>query len=518
MTSGQGSRLIRNSVFLLFNTFFMMATSWFVSIWIARQLGPANYGIFNMVLWVSGTATWIIGMGFTHATTRFIAEYSGKGKSDSARPILFYIIKIELTITFFSTIILIFFKTEISTFFFSPNESFYFFLAALGLLPGITTAILSSAIEGIQKFEYFTYSNIILTPLSFAAKTATLLLGKGISGLLTVMLIFSFINMFFYFFVLIREGLLKKGSFNLTSEIKGKIHAYNKSIIAILICDKIVWDKSENFFLGRYSNAVQIGYYNLGYNIAQRFTSILPTTFWKVLFPVMSSYNGSGRKDKMKRLFYLSTRYLAFFSFPVGTAGIILSFQIIRFLYGVEYLGAQRVLQIIFAASIFSSLSNPASAVLYGFDKQAFIYKYGAVLAIVNILLDFFMIRSFGAVGAAICYGIITILASVGGLIYTCKTMKLDYPVVSVFKILFSTVMMAIVMKLVIMHNGGIPGLIISALSGTSVYLICSLLLGNFEIEDFRILEHARSVFPGHTKTAVDYLYSFVCKFKKSVL
>jgi O-antigen/teichoic acid export membrane protein len=202
----------------------------------------------------------------------------------------------------------------------------------------------------------------------------------------------------------------------------------------------------------------------------------------------------------------------------VGTAGIILSFQIIRFLYGVEYLGAQRVLQIIFAASIFSSLSNPASAVLYGFDKQAFIYKYGAVLAIVNILLDFFMIRSFGAVGAAICYGIITILASVGGLIYTCKTMKLDYPVVSVFKILFSTVMMAIVMKLVIMHNGGIPGLIISALSGTSVYLICSLLLGNFEIEDFRILEHARSVFPGHTKTAVDYLYSFVCKFKKSVL
>ncbi|MDO5575559.1 MAG: oligosaccharide flippase family protein [Fibrobacter sp.] len=518
MESPQGSRLIKNSVFLLFNTFFMMSTSWVISIWITRQLGPSNYGIFNMVLWVSGTVCWVIAMGLTHATTRFIAEYNNDGKREYLRPILFYIIKIELVITLISTAILIFFRTKISTFFFSPNESFYFFLAAIGLLPGIITAILSSAIEGIQKFEYFTYSNLIIAPLSFIGKISVLLLGYGVTGLLTVVVAFSFVNMGFYYWVLSKEGLLKKNDTKLTTSIKEKIQNYNKSIMAILICDKIVWDKSENFFLGRYCDSVQIGYYNLGYNIAQRLTSILPTTFWKVLFPVMSSFNGTGSENKMRRLFYLSTRYIAFFSFPVGAAGIILSFHIVKYLYGIEYLGSQRVLQVILAASVFSNLSGPASAVLYGFDKQAFIYKYGAVLAVINVCMDFFAIRAYGAIGAAICYGIITVIASVGGLIYTCRTMKLKYPIVSIFKILFSTALMSVVMKMVLMFVAGIPGLIFSFSMGIFVYVVSSLVLGDFEDEDFYILEHAKYAFPGKTKIIVDYAHTFFSQFRKSGL
>ena len=148
-----------------------------------------------------------------------------------------------------------------------------------------------------------------------------------------------------------------KGTDSLSSEIKKRIQTYNKSVIAILICDKIIWDKSENFFLGRFCSAAEIGYYNLGYNVAQRFVSILPTTFWRVLFPTMSSYFGSGDKEKMRRL---SSRQdiLLFFSFPVGAAGMILAYQIIHYLYGHEFIG-HSVCFNVFAASIFSSLSNP---------------------------------------------------------------------------------------------------------------------------------------------------------------
>ena len=509
-----GSRLIKNSVLILFNTFFMMTTSWVISIWIARQLGPANYGIFNLVLWISGTLSWIVGMGLIHAVTKFIAEYNGRGDQKSLKPIIFYVLKIELAISLVSTIVLIFLRTKVADFFFSPSESFFFLIAALGLLPGLITAVFSAAIEGIQKFEYFTYSNLIITPLSFASKIAVLIMGKGITGLLMVMLIFSFINAIFYFFVLQNEGVFKGGNDKLSSDIKKRIQGYNKSVIAILLCDKIVWDKSENFFLGRFCSAAEIGFYNLGYNIAQRFISILPTTFWRVLFPAMSTYFGSGDKDKMKRLFFLSTRYLAFVSFPVGVGGMILAYQIIHYLYGHEFIGAQRVLQIIFLASIFSSLSNPASAVLYGFEKQSFIYKYGAVLAVFNIVLDLILIKRYGATGAAICFGIITIFGSIGGLIYTCRKMELSYPVVSVAKIMMSTVLMGIVMEIIILRNGEIPGFIISVLAGTVVYLISSLVLGTFEEEDLTLLGSARAVLPGRTKILIDHFSNLIIQFK----
>jgi len=509
------SRLIKNSVVTLFNTFFMIMSSWVISIWVARQLGPENYGIFNLVLWLTGTVTWAAGMGLIHAVTKYIAEYNGKSDKNDLRPIILYVLKIEITISVFSTAVLVFFSSQIADFFFTPKESILFTLAFIGLLPGVVTAIFSAAIEGIQKFEYFAYSNLIISPISFIAKFFVLFTGKGIHGLLIVMLIFSVVNCMFYFFVLKKEGVFSGEKSDLAKEIRKRIQTYNKSVIAILICDKIVWDKSENFFLGRFCNAKEIGFYNLGYNVAQKIISILPTTFWRVLFPAMSNYFGSGDNEKMKRLFFLSTRYLAFISFPIGIAGVILSYQIIHYLYGHEYIGAQRVLQIIFACSIFSSLSNPASAVLYGFEKQSFIYKYGAMLAVLNIILDLLLIRPYGALGAAVCYGITTILASIGGLFYTCRTMKLRYPVVSVFKIVFATIIMGTVMEIIILHNHDLSGFIFSTVSGMFVYLISSLVLGTFEQEDYVLLQSVKAVLPGKTKMIADWLISLLAQFKR---
>ncbi len=515
MENVPGKQLIKNSALILFNTGFMMLLSWGISIWIARKLGPSGYGIFNLVLWLSNTVTWIIGMGLIHAVTKFVAEFKGRNNNASLKPIIFYVLKIELIITGFTVLLTFFLKSEIADYFFSPDESLYFFIAALGLIPGIITAVFSAAIEGIQKFKYFTYANLVITPVSFVSKIAVLLLGKGISGLLIVIVLFSCINAFFYGYILYREGVITGNNEKLPRDIKKRIISYNKSILAIILCDKIVWDKSENFFLGRFCNAIEIGYYNLGYNLTQKFMSILPSAFWKVLFPKMSSYCGSGNKEKMKRLFYISIRYLAFFSFPVGTAGIIFSHQLILHLYGTDFAGAQKVLQIIFFSSIFSSLANPGSAILYGFDKQSFIYKYGMILSIINIIMDILLIKPYGAVGAACCHSITTILGSVGGLIYTCKTMNLTFPFISILKIICSTIFMASTMILMNLQNDSIPGLIVSILAGCLVYITFSLFLTTFETEDSALLNSIKSVLPRPLKSLISFFENLIIRIKR---
>lgn len=517
MEKVNGSRLIKNSVLTLFNTFFMIATSWIISIWAARQLGPNNYGIFTYVLWFTSTFSWIIGMGFIHAITKFIAEHSENGNNDALSGIVLFVLKIEVIITVVITSVLIFFKTQIADYFFSPEETFFFFLAFLGLLPGIVTAIFSATIEGIQKFEYFTYANIIITPLSFLSKVIVLWLGLGINGLLIVMLVFSVVNTVFYFFVLHKEKIrLWPINKKIDKTLKKRIGKYNFSVLAIILCDKIVWDKSENFFLGRLCNATEVAFYNLGYNICYKFTSILPTTFWRVLFPAMSNYSGTGNEEKMRRLFFVATRYLAFSAFPIGVAGAILAYQVIHYLYGHEFIGAQRVLQIMFLTSIVTSLCQPGSAVLYGYEKQSFIYKLGGIMAVVNIILDIFLIKRYGAIGAACCYAITTIVGSTIGTIYTCSIMKLKYPIVSISKIFFSTIIMGTVMEIIILQNGEILGFMLSIVVGVPVYLICSLVLGTFEDEDYTLLESVKVALPGKTKKMMDFIIGFISQFKSN--
>jgi len=516
MENTKGGRLIKNSALNLFNTFFMLATSWVISIWVARQLGPSNYGIFNLVLWFTDSVTWVIGMGLIHAVTKFTAEFNGRDKNDFIGAIVVFVLKIEVVFAVVATAVLLLLRVPIAHYFFTPRQSIFFLLAFIGILPGITTSILSAAIDGLQKFEYFTYANLCISPLSFISKIVVLTLGKGIIGLLVVMLVFSFVNVLFYLFILYKEGALKASSFtaSIDPSVKKRILKYNRSVLAILLCDKIVWDKSENFFLGRLCTSIEVAYYNLGFNIAQKIISVLPFTFWRVLFPAMSNFYGSGDSDKMKRLFYLSTRYLAFAVIPTGIAGMILAYPIIHYLYGHDYIGAQRVLQIIFLSSIVSSLANPGSAILYGYEKQAFIYKFGAFLAVINIALDVLFIKRYGALGAAVAYTVTTFLASVVGLIYTCKTMKLSYPFVSIFKVAFSTIIMGIVMEIIILHNRELFGFIAALVCGAMAYLISAVVLGTFEKEDFLVLENLSRVLPKKSKPFLDSLLAFVGHFK----
>lgn len=516
MDKKPGSRLIKNSVFDLFNTAFMFGTSWIISIWVARQLGPDSYGIFTLVLWLTGTFSWVIGMGLIHAITKFIAECSGRGETHILGSIVVFIMKIEITLSIIISGVLIFFKTEIANYFFTPNESFFFFLAFLGILPGTITAIFSATIEGIQKFEYFTYSSLLITPVSFISKIIVLWLGKGISGLLIVMLIFSMINSVFYFFVLKKEKI-KFWSFNQSvgPTLKARIKKYNLSVLLIILCDKIIWDKSENFFLGRFCSASEIGFYNLGFNISRKFTAILPSTFWKVLFPAMSNYCGTGDHAKTKRLFFIATRYLAFAAFPIGVGGAILAYQMIHYLYGHDFIGAQRILQIMFLSSILTSLCEPGAAILYGYEKQSFIYKLGAVMAVINIILDIFLIKRYGALGAACCYAVTTIVGSVCGTLYTCKTMDLKYPVVSIAKIFFATVIMGIAMEIILLQNSELPGFFLSIVVGGIIYITSSLILGTIEDEDYIILESIKKVCPGKLNVLMDGVLRFISEFKK---
>lgn len=512
-----GSRLIKNSLLSLFNTIFMLATTWVISIWVARQLGPTGYGVFTLILWFTGTISWALGMGLIHAITKFVAEAQGRGEPLPAAIIVF-VLKLELALSIPLTIALFFLRAPIADYFFSPNESFYFLIAFLGLAPGVVTAIFSATIEGIQKFEYFTYSNLIVTPLSFGAKIVVLSMGYGIEGLLLVMLIFSFVNVLFYAWALRREGFFKqvRGGDTLDRSTRSRLMRYNRSVGSILLCDKVVWDRSENFFLGRFCSASEIAFYNLGFNIAQRFMSILPSTLWRVLFPAMSSYFGSGDESKVRRLFYVATRYLAFVSFPVGVAGTLHSYELIHYLYGHDYIGAQRVLQILFMTAIITSLSKPASAILYGFEKQGFILRYGIILAVLNIVMNLLLIPRMGALGAAVGYGTIALLGSGGGIIYTCRLMRLRYPFGSLLKVLGSTIVMGICMQVVLWQLPGALGFSLSVVIGALVYLSCSILLGTFESEDLALLQSAKAVLPAPIRELADRILAFIIHLKHS--
>jgi hypothetical protein len=73
---------------------------------------------------------------------------------------------------------------------------------------------------------------------------------------------------------------------------------------------------------------------------------------------------------------------------------------------------------------------------------------------------------------------------------------------------------MGIVMEIIILQNGELPGFILSILAGGLSYSISSLALGTFEKEDYKLLESVKRVCPEPVQKLIDALWSLLIQFK----
>jgi len=116
--------------------------------------------------------------------------------------------------------------------------------------------------------------------------------------------------------------------------------------------------------------------------------------------------------------------------------------------------------------------------------------------------------------GAAFCCALVTMAGSIGGLIYTCRTVRLTYPFQSVFKIIFSSIIMGICMKMVISQKAALFGFIFSIPLGAIIYMVSATVLGSFEEEDYILMNKVKSVLPLRLQNVADSLIIFLSSFK----
>lgn len=442
-------KVARNVVHFLCSNAVSFVLGMAASVVMARSLGPNDLGIFHQVSWFAGTVSVVISLGFITSITKFTAQFRAEGRGVEVLSAVRFIFYVELGIAVVTTIGLLFFSATIADHYFSRQQTWIFMLAFMAITPGIQTAIFSATLEGAQVFRYQTLHSLTVTPAALLLKVYVMLAGYGLVSLFWINLLFAFVNLGFFYFAARREGLLNGWFRFKASEGKWKkeILAYNRSTVGIHFVDLVVWSRSENYFLGRYCAAPQIAYYNLAQNLIVKLTGTLPNLMWRILLPLSAEHHGRNETEKLKKTYRHALRYSAFLIFPTVAICFLAAFELIIIFYGHAYSEAKDCFQILCAGSLLSSLAQPGSAVIYASNRQGFILKYGAVLAVLNILLCFWLVPRYGARGAAICYSFTTSLGVIGGFIYTTRTMDLSIPWSAWIKCGLATSIMSLMMS-----------------------------------------------------------------------
>jgi O-antigen/teichoic acid export membrane protein len=183
------------------------------------------------------------------------------------------------------------------------------------------------------------------------------------------------------------------------------------------------------------------------------------------------------------------SKYSSFILIPVSIGLLAISKNFVNVLYGNAYSSVPLLFLPICLSKGFISLYVGASAVIFASERQQFIVKWGLVLAALNMILDYFLIKAYAALGAAWATSCVHFLAAAITLIYIRHRLKLEIPFGCQFMFLLASLPMGIASYLVSVHFLNVSGLIAAIMLGACIYFLTVRMLGVFPGEDRKLLQ-----------------------------
>jgi O-antigen/teichoic acid export membrane protein len=211
-------------------------------------------------------------------------------------------------------------------------------------------------------------------------------------------------------------GVLKKESLDWEWIVKG-IKTGLFFFIGTL-CYKVI-EFSDRYMIDVLLSKSAVGIYTFYVNIANLVNTVVFTSVIIFYYPRLFEYMTQG-KDEYRiivKKFFLSTLIVSLVSIFII---LILIYPIISIINKVEYLENIKVFYIMLIANVILNLSFIPHYVLYAMKKERIIVYSTVVASFVNIILNIFLIKKLGILGAGIStlisFTIIAMFKSLGGL------------------------------------------------------------------------------------------------------
>jgi O-antigen/teichoic acid export membrane protein len=162
----------------------------------------------------------------------------------------------------------------------------------------------------------------------------------------------------------------------------------------------MIYDQIDTVMLRYMRSETEVGLYVASYRmmtIAMSFTPILSQVF----FPLLSEASGQDRANEQRYLRWLGQASVGL-ALPIATGGFILAEPLTRFVLGSQYAGAGTLFRWLMLTIVAGPLASYFGSQLIPIAREK---KYlVAVLsgAVVNVVLNIFLIPRYGAIAAAI--------------------------------------------------------------------------------------------------------------------
>lgn len=385
-----------------------------ISISLGNLIGAEGVGIIGLCNRIIGLLLVLALLGLPQVVVKQVAIAKNKNNYQQIGNVLFTASIINGFLSFLLSIVLIILSPWISNYFFNePNLTIPLIVTAIVMPAQVFSRIYGSALIGYKKIWQ---SNLVDQALS-ALITGSLLL---ISWLCDVNITVNLVAIY-YAVGRIVVTITVGGYWRTLFRFKGVRNFISKKLLKTSIpllfvsVTLILASSIDTVMLGWLTDVTQVGYYTIALQLAL-LTSFFLQVANSVLMPKIAALYSSKKLEEMRIMVQKTTHYLIIIGvLMVGVFAVI--GKPLLSLWGEDFKQAFSILIILSIGQFFNISSGPIGSILMMCNYEKVLRNITVVSLVLNIVLNYFLIKEFGGNGAAIAttitIGIIMALTSI---------------------------------------------------------------------------------------------------------
>jgi len=445
---------------------------------LTKTLGAEGYGIWAQIMVTISLLMPLALMQLEYAMTRFLTTEKDKDKVSKGISSIF--VTVMLTASLISLLIFIL-AEPLAIIIFGDADAVYFvrISAPLILLTTLNTIILQYFVSFRQMNRYAGF--ITLQAIGEVLLIGNLTLsGFGLFGaIISLLLVRTFI--FIIGFLLVRSEV------RMTTPSLSVVKPYLAFSLPLIPFTLSWWlvTSGDRYVIGYFLGAANVGIYSASYTLGN-VISFLYAPIALVLFPAITNLYENNNIHEVKMHLKYTLKFFLMIAIPSLFGLTILSKSLLGILTTSEFIEAYMVIPIVALGALLFSIGNLFSDVLMLFKKTKIISLVFGSSALINLVLNIFLVPLVGIIGAAIATLVTFAILFLVLAFISFRSLPFDWDPKFITKSIASSIVMGLVILKVSPH--GAVNTLISIGIGAVVYFGVLLALKGFTKEEYRFL------------------------------
>jgi O-antigen/teichoic acid export membrane protein len=377
----------------------------------ARALGASTFGVFLLYNALLGVLNAGADLGIGNAVQKRISERPG---TTEARELFTSAIVMKIATTLVAAGLVIQFRGTINAYI---GAEIAWLLAPVLAIQQIGWVV-SNTLHGELSIRTAQYLELVKRLLFFGVGYLLVHLGYGVLGVI-VGLVFGWITLGVVGFSFCSVGIGRPSASATRSLVRFSKYDFIPSTLrdsAYSWIDVVV----IGFFLTQAHVAA--------YETAWRVSGVVVLLSYSIalnMFPQVSDWSTNDALERAERVVPEAITASILFVIPAIVGAWFLGRNILRLVFGPEFTIAATALIVLLVGKLFEATNNVYAPVLQGLDRPELLARSAIVFLLLNVVLNFVLIRFFGLVGAAAATS--TALAAYVGLNSQYVSQSLDF-------------------------------------------------------------------------------------------